>query len=1271
MPTTHASESHRPGTFGRRTLLRAGAVVAVGGTVLSRFPGTAHAAPAVGDNLVPNGDFETLNAAGFPTGWGQFNTAFPVAAVNDPVHGGSVAVRMSDPDGTASSGLRSQVFPVTPGRPYLATAHVVVFSGAPQLYLEWRSAGGARIGVTTATAVEYDGWQVIAVRDIAPAEATRASVLLYSSSVNAGVAVFDDVAMVEASTELGVPNGDFELVSGEAPTLWNQLNPAIPYHASHEHVRGGSHAVHHGHDSWTTKGGLRSSRIPITPGTQYRATAQAYNAQGNPMLGLEFWDAQGTRLTAPYGLPGKRSLDWQPVDVLATAPIGAVTATVLLYSLTVPTSTWFDDVVIEEVPPTPDREFRLIHPAHPRYNLAAGDVTRLRQLKDSTEPNPLGVVGKELYDQIVGRADAFVAETSFSVSYYNGYRVTYDSPPTQPAPMPPPPGFTGKYPYWSGLGKAIAERVDTLAAAYTLTGRTDLADKVVSYLDTLAGWVQWNDPQFGARADQFTGYVTQSLLAAYEQVHDQLTPDQHERFIETVSSKGLELVYEDTVPGGGQIGGTAPTLALGGLVMLGEDSRAERYLTRACEVFESWLDARMESGSNEGFSYTAYSSNAMVRSLAALARVTGDTSLSRHPFFTDLMWRWLVYAAAPPAGYASYSDALAKGYAGTTLHYMNRELGNGYAGWLLREADHTSSWPAMDQLYGYQADAPVRTPDDLPHSGLVAEVGLASLRSGWAVEDSLLTVRAIDSAFGHNHFDQNSVQLAIGGAWIGRDPGYQDLGTSGPTAVFSQRTGHSTILLDGDSQDQLGQGELSGFFAGTDFGHVVGTAPGCYVTPAVSQFDRRVVRIGRNRYVMIDQLAAPEAHDWDWVMFHGPLYGHAVDGAARPVDQAVAGQEFHVHNGHAQLWGWSGGQGTRTVTFAVTPGAEQYGVQTRIRSTDTEQTHFLTLLEAAAVSDEHHLLAEQLVAAVVDTGGPTPGTPVRTENAGTTYLTYSGGAGGWIDVKVDIAVAGDHVIDTIFMTSYGYGQTALSVDGQPLGGSYDPAFFGLVPGNTFRHGTVHLTAGEHVLRFRNTGASTSGGTAMAISSVRVIPAATADAVADNGLSSRNLVGSNVIGILTDADVDIRKATLGEDADAAWQVEWVAQRTGGTGTYRLDDAAGATTLVADADFVVAQLTRGRGARALHRLGAINATTVTIGDLVLLASDRPVDVALATATAPMTELTVRATEASTVRVYASRPRRVTVNGIPARFGYRAAEAAVSLSVPAGTSTVVLSV
>jgi hypothetical protein len=73
--------------------------------------------------------------------------------------------------------------------------------------------------------------------------------------------------------------------------------------------------------------GLRSRRIPVTPGNVYKGSAMI---KGPGYIYLEFWDDKGVRIHTKAVL-SKSQTTWQRYEVVETAPPGAVEMTFLLY----------------------------------------------------------------------------------------------------------------------------------------------------------------------------------------------------------------------------------------------------------------------------------------------------------------------------------------------------------------------------------------------------------------------------------------------------------------------------------------------------------------------------------------------------------------------------------------------------------------------------------------------------------------------------------------------------------------------------------------------------------------------------------------------------------------------------------------------------------------------------------------------------------------------------------------------------------------------------
>jgi hypothetical protein len=440
----------------------------------------------------------------------------------------------------------------------------------------------------------------------------------------------------------------------------------------------------------------------------------------------------------------------------------------------------------------------------------------------------------------------------------------------------------------------------------------------------------------------------------------------------------------------------------------------------------------------------------------------------------------------------------------------------------------------------------------------------------------------------------------------------------------------------------------------------VGSAAGAYINPPLSRFDRTLARIDHNRYVMLDELSAPAPHTYDWVMFNGPLYIHAVDGVSLDEGQQAVGETFYGNNGNAEVWGFTSGDAEREISFTTYTGAEQYGFQTKVHSPSAATDgQFITTLEVAAFDNEFYHHADELIESVHLVGGPSAGTPAYVENAGVTYVSYSGGGAGYLEFAVVVPSDGEYSIDTLYMASSGFGQTRLLVDAQPLGGNYDPAFFALVPAPVFHHGTVSLTAGTHLLRYQNV-PSAAGSSAIALSSLRVIPVDQASQARDNGLRSRRISGRGATAVRTTADAQVRAAALGISAESSWQTEWIGVGAGGS-RYRVG------ALDSDGAFVLAQFgdVGGRPVR-VHRYAALGATRLRAEGATLVDSTAAVDLSVDASAAPtVTTATVRVAGAQTaVTLQAGRPRSVTSDGQPVAFDADAAKGTVTVQLTTGT-------
>jgi WD40 repeat protein len=74
--------------------------------------------------------------------------------------------------------------------------------------------------------------------------------------------------------------------------------------------------------------------------------------------------------------------------------------------------------------------------------------------------------------------------------------------------------------------------------------------------------------------------------------------------------------------------------------------------------------------------------------------------------------------------------------------------------------------------------------------------------------------------------------------------------------------------------------------------------------------------------------------------------------------------------------------------------------------------------------------------------------------------------GGYVELALDMARAGDYALDIYFTRAPDYGRVEVSVDDKPVGQVFDGYDARVIPSGKVSFGTLHLTAARHRLRFR-------------------------------------------------------------------------------------------------------------------------------------------------------------------------------------------------------------
>jgi hypothetical protein len=875
----------------------------------------------------------------------------------------------------------------------------------------------------------------------------------------------------------------------------------------------GAYSVKMEDPSSTIGPGLRSGQIPVVPDNLYRASVQSHNESGTSQLYLEFWNSSNVRIDVKIATNSVVG-SWNPISIEAYAPAGAVYATLLLYQHKGNIGiTYFDQAEFGIVPPEPVQEFPLLVNSHPRLYFQAGDLPTLRARSADNVNAPFGTTGKELWESVLRSADTYLTETEFSLSYYGGKIVTYPLPPIQPGPIPNPPGFNTAYPYWTAMTKAVQDRLEALSLAYAVTGNDTYAVKAKQYLLSVSGWNTWTDPSYpcGGFTCLDTSHLTFGVSMAVDILYDRLTVEERATVLQALENKGVRPLYKDVRSKIDHNIQTLRAAALGSAaaVLHGHSPNANAYLTRAMSFYQWYLDERMTSGQQEGMLYTSYAMDNMIKAFDHIDRVTGVRELANHRFLNDFLVRWAVYNLAPGGGgLANFSDAGAANYFGLTMNVINAWLDNGMAGWYLKETESAAG--GINGFLYFRPNAAVTSPEEWPTSSVFDEIGWASLRSGWTGDDMLFSMISNNSRLGHNHYDQNSFQIATNRSWIAGDPGYQDY-VAGPVNDFTVRMGHSTIQVDGRGQSALGGGSLTRGLLTPTYDYVKGSAAGAYRNPELTRFDRHVVYMKPGYLVMMDDLRAAAPHVYDWVLYSGALEKFEIDGEAAQAGTTVQGNELYLRNGGAELAAKFLSETELPMSVSTYPGAESYGYSTKVGSGSAKTDHqFVTVMKTKPYKpigrfDETNLLPLT----------NSSGREVKViQAAGSSVIFYRGSqAGDYMTVTVEVPETGSYKLQSSLLHSPLYGQVQVLVDGQLVGGVYDGYAPEVSAPQLFDHGSVQLTAGQHTIRYEIIGKhADSGNYFIGLDAIELLPEGAIDpAISKLEVNAELIQGAGVIG----------------------------------------------------------------------------------------------------------------------------------------------------------------
>ncbi len=613
--------------------------------------------------------------------------------------------------------------------------------------------------------------------------------------------------------------------------------------------------------------------------------------------------------------------------------------------------------------------------SHPCVLVNAQTLPLLTAKAADMQANRFGFKTGNVWAEIKAKADRLAAAPTYSYSVKcpgenNVTLDTFDYTLSDATPLRH--DKSPAYPPWTAMFQegedSITTRLVHFSFAYLVTGEPAYFDKAREIALHLTHWEQWTDPSYSAgrlKCCLDTGHCMYAMGMFYDWCFDRLNEAERTQVREAIVTKGI-------VPSLGQVDIYAPDTngyavitagaGLAALAVRPEEPKAGEHLQSAIDKTRVSLDrGGKDGGMFEGPMYGTYLMDSFAVFFDGLvsAQITHD--LFEHPYLKT-MDRYCIGMMAPDTRQIPCFSDGSPGTAVPKLMGILAQSGSTDAAWYL---EHIGALKP-DGIYDFiRFDASKLNPKQPTWnpSTVLYDIGYASLRDGFNAQAPSLFLKCgpTTNNIGHNHYDHNAFVLSYGGQWIIPDRGYHSFYDPAKRKFSVGSLGHCTVVLDVDDayfhdqtvpspgHDQVKRtgGRISEFFAGEHFDFVQGQAAEAYNTDklkVLDRFDRSIVYLKPDVFIIRDELAAPQPHRYNFLL-HSDGNGEIT----------ADGDHFLVERGNGQVWVQTTSPAALTPHVEMYPGAESYGPFLRVETAPVASTSFLTVLFPRPWVSENYL----------------------------------------------------------------------------------------------------------------------------------------------------------------------------------------------------------------------------------------------------------------------------------------------------------------------------
>jgi len=459
------------------------------------------------------------------------------------------------------------------------------------------------------------------------------------------------------------------------------------------------------------------------------------------------------------------------------------------------------------------------------------------------------------------------------------------------------------------------------AFSSVILNEAEYLDLAKTHLLTYATWKQWGENNY---CDLGLAHMLFGNALAYDWLFNFLTAEEKAQVRVSLAYWAEQMYIASSGPREIHLGNwwrksymqnhhwtNNCAMGLVGLVLLGEDERAQKWIDYAVEQMSKiqFLLNNIADGSwHEGINYQNYGLTMMLPFLKNLKDYTNidilpDIYLQKYP-------EWRIYNYLPNTiqnifAHGDFEFDWGSSYAPQNiLRFIANEYNDGHAEWMAQQLDisdgrYDSVWRApwyVFEFFYYNPDVKAKAPLDFEKSKTFPDFTGVVWRTGWQEDDLVFAIKtgpyggqfAYDSFvkgaypwelpydetgcqlnIGHDHDDTNCFYMFQAGAWLAPESE-----GSGKTASSL----HNTILVDGQGQyrppeywrDPDTFSEISGFIenkANTiNFNYIATDATKRYKhINGIGETSRQVLFVSPGYFIIFDNIKAEEPHSYEWI----------------------------------------------------------------------------------------------------------------------------------------------------------------------------------------------------------------------------------------------------------------------------------------------------------------------------------------------------------------------------------------------------------------------